>query len=161
MAIKKSTEVSFPSFEIVSSFQGDPFVGHLSTPITTSNFTSSYLSLLPIYKEGLSPLLRGMQIGLVHGYFLFGPFFSLGPLRSSEINAFIAFLSVSSLLIILTIGLLLYGFVTLSDTLSREEKFTKESWKQFSSGFLVGGFGGVSFAYTILKMLDLSFLSNI
>ena len=94
------------SFDVVSAFGDDPFVGHLSTPITSSNITKSYLSLLPAYKQGLSPLLRGMQIGLVHGYFLFGPFFSLGPLRSSEINAFIAFLSVSSLLIILNIILL-------------------------------------------------------
>ena len=27
------------SFDVVSAFEGDPFVGHLSTPITTSNLT--------------------------------------------------------------------------------------------------------------------------
>ena len=40
------------SFEVVSPFQDDPFVGHLSTPITTSSLTKTYLSLLPaIYKR--------------------------------------------------------------------------------------------------------------
>ena len=39
-----STGSSLPKkkeYDVVSSFQGDPFVGHLSTPITTSNLTSS------------------------------------------------------------------------------------------------------------------------
>ena len=39
------------SFEVVSPFQDDPFVGHLSTPITTSSLTKTYLSLLPAYKK--------------------------------------------------------------------------------------------------------------
>ena len=34
------------SFEVVSPFQDDPFVGHLSTPITTSNITKSYFDCL-------------------------------------------------------------------------------------------------------------------
>ena len=62
-------KTDFKSFDVVSPFHNDPFVGHLSTPITTSNFTKSYLSLLPAYKAGLSPLLRGINIGFVHGYF--------------------------------------------------------------------------------------------
>ena len=40
---------------VVSPFQGDPFVGHLSTPITSSNLTKTYLNRLPAYQEGLSP----------------------------------------------------------------------------------------------------------
>ena len=55
------------SFDMVSPFQGDPFVGHLSTPITTSSLTKGYLNLLPAYKAGFSPLLRGINIGSVHG----------------------------------------------------------------------------------------------
>jgi len=37
------------SFDLISPFQGDPFVGHLSTPITSSHITKRYLSLLPAY----------------------------------------------------------------------------------------------------------------
>ena len=94
------------SFDLISPFQGDPFVGHLSTPITSSNITKSYLSLLPAYKQGLSPLLRGINIGFAHGYFLLGPFVKLGPLRDSQVGNFIGFVSTISLIIILTVGLL-------------------------------------------------------
>jgi hypothetical protein len=34
----------------------------------------SYLSSLPAYRTGVSPLLRGVEIGLAHGFFLPGPF---------------------------------------------------------------------------------------
>jgi photosystem I subunit 11 len=147
-------------YDVVSSFQGDPFVGHLSTPITTSNLTKTYLSLLPAYKAGLSPLLRGINIGFVHGYFLLGPFVKLGPLRNSEVANFVGFVSTLSLIIILTTCLLIYGYVTFSE--AKEKGNSKKSlidflnskgWSQFTSGFIVGGFGGSSIAYILLKLI--------
>jgi photosystem I subunit 11 len=154
----KSSQIA--TFDVISPFEGDPFVGHLSTPITTSNITKSYLSLLPIYKDGLSPLLRGLNIGIVHGYFLLGPFVKLGPLRTSEVANFVGFVSTISLIIILTTCLLIYGFVTFSDTKDKAAKpnvlnvLTSKGWNQFTSGFIVGGFGGASIAYILLKFIN-------
>lgn len=153
------------TFDVVSPFQGDIFVGHLSTPITTSNLTKSYLSLLPAYKAGLSPLLRGINIGYVHGYFLLGPFVKLGPLRDSQVANFVGFVSTISLLIILTTCLLIYGFVSFSDSKTTESSDKKElvdflnskGWSQFTSGFIVGGFGGTSIAYILLKLVSSDF----
>ena len=153
------------TFDVVSPFQGDIFVGHLSTPITTSNLTKSYLSLLPAYKAGLSPLLRGINIGYVHGYFLLGPFVKLGPLRDSQVANFVGFVSTISLLIILTTCLLIYGFVSFSDSKNEEGSEKKElvdflnskGWSQFTSGFIVGGFGGTSIAYVLLKLISSDF----
>jgi photosystem I subunit 11 len=147
------------SFDLISPFQGDPFVGHLSTPITSSNITKSYLSLLPAYKQGLSPLLRGINIGFVHGYFLLGPFVKLGPLRDSQVGSFIGFVSTISLIIILTVGLLIYGFVSFSENNKKEELvdfLTAKGWSQFTSGFIVGGFGGARVAYMLLKFVNFS-----
>ena len=147
------------SFDVVSPFEGDPFVGHLSTPITTSNLTKTYLSLLPAYKNGLSPLLRGINIGFVHGYFLLGPFVKLGPLRDSQVANFVGFVSTISLIIILTTCLLIYGYVSFSDS-KRNEKSIKidflnaKGWRQFTSGFIVGGFGGAGIAYVLLKAIN-------
>ena len=144
-------------FDVVSTFQNDPFVGHLSTPITNSNLTKSYLGVLPAYKIGLSPLLRGINIGFVHGYLLLGPFVKLGPLRNSEVANFVGFLSTISLIIILTTCLLIYGYVTFSE---KKEKATPidflntKGWGQFTSGFIVGGFGGTSIAYILLKFIN-------
>ena len=52
--VAKKGELKLPAntYDVVSAFQGDPFVGHLSTPITTSSITRTYLSLLPAYKQG-------------------------------------------------------------------------------------------------------------
>jgi photosystem I subunit 11 len=148
------------SFDVVGTFKGDPFVGHMATPITTSNLTKTILSSLPAYKSGLSPLLRGINIGFVHGYFLLGPFVKLGPLRNSEVANFVGFVSTISLLIILTAGLLIYGFVTFSEakdktTPSTVDFLTSKGWRQFTSGFIVGGFGGTGIAYLLLKLINI------
>ena len=146
------------TYDVVSAFQDDPFVGHLSTPITTSSITKTYLSLLPAYKQGLSPLLRGINIGFVHGYFLLGPFVKLGPLRDSQVANFVGFVSTISLLIILTTCLLIYGFVSFSDKTASKSSLVdflnSKGWSQFTSGFIVGGFGGASIAYILLKFLS-------
>jgi photosystem I subunit XI len=146
------------AYQVVSAFQDDPFVGHLSTPITTSSLTRTYLNLLPAYKSGLSPLLRGLNIGFVHGYFLLGPFVKLGPLRDSSVANFVGFVSDISLIIILTTGLLIYGYVSFSDKKevknSNIDFLNSKGWSQFTSGFIVGGFGGASIAYILLKFLS-------
>jgi photosystem I subunit 11 len=154
-------------FDVVSPFQNDPFVGHLSTPITTSNLTKAYLSLLPAYKEGLSPLLRGINIGYVHGYFLLGPFVKLGPLRDSQIANFIGFLATIGLIIILTTGLVIYGFVSFSNTGKNTDDskvvpidfLNTQGWNRFTSGFIVGGFGGTASAYILLKLIPVDLFS--
>ena len=53
----------------IKPYNNDPFVGNLSTPVTTSTATKLYLGNLPIYRKGLSPVLRGLEIGMAHGYF--------------------------------------------------------------------------------------------
>lgn len=143
--------------DVVSPFQGDVFVGHLATPITSSNITKTYLSLLPAYKAGLSPLLRGINIGYVHGYFLLGPFTQLGPLRDSQVANFVGLVSTISLIVILTACLIIYGYVSFSDTKIEKKSsvdfLNAKGWSQFTSGFIVGGFGGASIAYILLKFI--------
>ena len=161
MIINKAEKFHFLSpkrtSDVVSPFEDNIFIGHLSTPITSSNLIKTYLNLLPAYKTGLSPLLRGINIGYVHGYFLLGPFVKLGPLRDSQVANFIGFISTLSLIIILTTCLLIYGFVSFSDTqLGKKSSFdflNSKGWSQFTSGFIVGGFGGASIAYVLLKLI--------
>merc|ERR1712193_109747 len=76
--------------QVIQPLNGDPFIGMLETPITSSPIVVNYLSNLPAYRIGVSPLLRGVEIGLAHGFFLPGPFIKLGPLRNVEGTAEIA-----------------------------------------------------------------------
>ncbi|TVQ65211.1 MAG: photosystem I reaction center protein subunit XI, partial [Spirulina sp. DLM2.Bin59] len=61
------------SNQMVKPYLGDPQMGHLSTPISDSGFTRVFIGNLPAYRPGLSPLLRGLEIGMAHGYFIGGP----------------------------------------------------------------------------------------
>lgn len=145
-----------PVFEgIVQPFQNNPQQGSLATPINTDGVPTTWIKNLPIYRNGLSPATRGLEIGMAHGYLLLGPFLKLGPLRNSDQALLAGFGSASGLVVILSICLFIYG----ASVYQRNSKpvgvlpdnlYTYKDWSFFTSGFLVGGVGGVIFACFIL-----------
>jgi photosystem I subunit 11 len=141
----------------IKPYNDDPFVGHLATPITSSAVTKALLQNLPAYRLGLTPLLRGLEIGLAHGYFLIGPFVTLGPLRNSEVALLSGFLSTIGLIVILTLGLTIYGVATFGQEKSPESAAnnlqTKKAWDQFKGGFFVGACGSAGFAFICLSSI--------
>jgi len=140
----------------IKPYNDDPFVGHLATPITSSAVTRAILQNLPAYRSGLTPLLRGLEIGLAHGYFLVGPFATLGPLRNSDIALFAGFLSTIGLILILTLGLTIYGIATFSQEkspVSENDLQTKKAWNRFKGGFFVGACGSAGFAFICLSSI--------
>ncbi len=142
----------------IKPYNDDPFVGHLATPITSSAVTRAILRNLPAYRFGLTPLLRGLEIGLAHGYFLMGPFVKLGPLRNSDIALFAGFLSTIGLILILTLGLTIYGLAVfgqdnLKDLTNETDLQTKKAWNQFKGGFFVGACGSAGFAVICLSSI--------
>ena len=137
--------------KLVTTYENDPFVGHLSNPITTSVLTRLILKNLPAYRPGLSSILRGIEIGMAHGYFLIGPFTTLGPLRNSEIANFAGLLSTFGLIIILAMGLAMYGTVSFETSEEGSGIQNKPEWNKFTLGFVIGGFGGASFAFGLIN----------
>jgi len=137
--------------ELIKPYNGDPFTGHLSTPISDSAFTRAFIGNLPAYRKGLSPLLRGLEIGMAHGYFLVGPWTLLGPLRDSEHAAVGGLISAVALILIATACLSIYGLATFQeDKPSSNSLQTSEGWSQFAGGFFVGATGGAFVAYLLL-----------
>lgn len=148
---------------------GNPQTGNLETPVNSSDLTLNLLKYLPIYRPGLSPLFRGLEIGMAHGYWLIGPFAKLGPLRDSDAANLAGLMAASVLIVIATACLSLYGSVSFEkrlETVPRpaiaatvpgvpESLRTVEGWSQFASGFLIGGIGGVIFAYLLLSSGEL------
>jgi probable Rubsico expression protein CbbX len=140
----------------IKPYNDDPFVGHLATPITSSSLTRALLKNLPAYRFGLTPLLRGLEIGLAHGYFLIGPFAQLGPLRNSDFGLLAGFLSTIGLILILTLGLTIYGTAAFGNEKSQGNTFqTKKSWDQFKGGFFVGACGSAGFAFICLSSIPI------
>ena len=147
----------------IKPYNDDPFVGHLATPITSSAVTRALLKNLPAYRFGLTPLLRGLEIGLAHGYFLMGPFVKLGPLRNSDIALFAGFLSTIGLILILTLGLTIYGAAAFKQekdlsTTNGSDLQTRKAWDQFKGGFFVGACGSAGFALICLSSIPSSIL---
>jgi len=142
----------------IKPYNDDPFVGHLATPITSSAVTRAILQNLPAYRSGLTPLLRGLEVGLAHGYFLIGPFVKLGPLRNSDIGLLAGFLSTIGLILILTLGLTIYGVAafgseTAQTTSAETDLQTRKAWDQFKGGFFVGACGSAGFAFICLSSI--------
>lgn len=133
---------------------GDPQVGNLATPVNSSSFTKSFINNLPAYRPGLSANRRGLEVGMAHGYLLYGPFALLGPLRSSANSHLAGLLGAVGLVVILTICLSLYSstgsgkpIATVTTPNPPADLGSKEGWSEFATGFLVGGCGGAFFAY--------------
>ncbi len=133
---------------------GDPQVGNLATPLNSSGFSTAFIRNLPAYRADLSAFRRGLEVGMAHGYFLYGPFLVLGPLRSTEIAEVAGVLSAVGLVSILTIALSLYAsamggspIATVTTPDIPEDLTTKAGWSEFAGGFFVGGCGGAAFAW--------------
>jgi photosystem I subunit 11 len=135
----------------IKPYNDDPFVGNLATPVSTSSFTRNLLSNLPAYRIGLSPILRGLEIGLTHGYFLVGPFYKLGPLRNSDVALLSGFFASIGLIFIMTACLAIYGVVSFEESQPSDQLQSAKGWRQFTSGWLVGAVGGASFAYILIS----------
>jgi photosystem I subunit 11 len=138
--------------ELIQPWKGDPFTGNLSTPISDSAFTKAFIGNLPAYRKGLSPIVRGLEIGLAHGYFLIGPWVKLGPLRDSDAAALGGLISGLALILIATACLSVYGLVTFEDESgSKDSLQTADGWSQLTGGFFIGATGGAFVAFFLLN----------
>ncbi len=138
--------------DFVKPFKNDPQLGNLSTPVSDSALVKAFIGNLPAYRKGLSPSRRGLEIGMAHGYFIYGPFALLGPLRNTELGSLAGLLATVAAIVLLTLGLSLYGetatkLQSSSAVDAPAELGTPSGWSEFASSFLLGGAGGAAFAY--------------
>ncbi|RAL47791.1 unnamed protein product [Cuscuta campestris] len=167
----KAVQTGKPTFQVIQPLNGDPFIGSLETPITSSPLIAWYLSNLPAYRTAVSPLLRGVEVGLAHGFFLVGPFVKTGPLRDTEFAGAAGSLAAGGLVVIISILLTMYGMssfqegdpprspsLTLTGRVKKPDQLqTADGWAKFSGGFFFGGVSGVVWAYFLLYVLDLPY----
>eukprot|EP01025_Chloroclados_australasicus_P051521 TRINITY_DN59_c0_g1_i4.p1 TRINITY_DN59_c0_g1~~TRINITY_DN59_c0_g1_i4.p1 ORF type:complete len:195 (-),score=17.59 TRINITY_DN59_c0_g1_i4:169-753(-) len=153
--------------QVIQPINGDPYIGMLETPVTSAPIVAGYLSNLPAYRTGVSPLLRGVEIGLAHGFLVTGPFIKLGPFRSIEGQAeIIGCVAGAGLVLILTACLAMYGTAkfqgesaklgvkTLSGReIAKDPLQSQEGWSSFTAGWLVGGLSGAAWAYVCTQIL--------
>jgi photosystem I subunit 11 len=149
--------------ETVRPAGNNPQDGNLETPINSSPLVKWFINNLPAYRPGLNPFRRGLEVGMAHGYLVFGPFAKLGPLRDAANANLAGLLSSIGLVVILTACLSLYAnsspdkaLASVTVTNPPVDAFTsQESWNNFASAFLIGGIGGAVTAYFLASNLGL------
>ncbi len=148
--------------EVVFPAGRDPQQGNLETPINASGLSKWFINNLPAYRPGLTPFRRGLEVGMAHGYFLFGPFAKLGPLRNTANANLAGLLATIGLVIILTACLSLYAnsnpnkpIATVTVPNPPDAFKSKEGWNNFGSAFLIGGLGGAVVAYFLTSNLGI------
>jgi len=139
----------------------DPQIGNLATPINSSGFTKALINNLPAYRAGLSPQRRGLEIGMAHGYLLFGPFALTSQFRNTPFASEVGLVEAVILVVILTLCLSVYSSAGVGKPISTvtnpnppEALSHSEGWSEFAGSFLVGGIGGAAFAYLIFKVVQ-------
>lgn len=147
---------------------GDPFVGMFETPVTSAPIVAKYLSSLPAYRTGVSPLLRGVEIGLAHGFLIPGPFIAAGPFRNvPDVGEIAGTASGAGLVLILAVCLSIYGGATFQGdaakgpgvktlsgrSVAADPLQSAEGWNNFTAGWTVGGLSGVAWAYILTQVL--------
>ena len=135
----------------------DPQNGNLATPINSSGFTRAFINNLPAYRRGLSPIRRGLEVGLAHGYWLVGPFVTFNPLRYTDVGPLAGLFSAIGLILISTLAISLYAasnppkpVTTITTPNPPQSLATEEGWNEYATGFFLGGVGGAIVAYTLL-----------
>lgn len=138
----------------------DPQIGNLATPINSSGFTKALINNLPAYRAGLSAQRRGLEIGMAHGYLLYGPFAFTGPYRDTAVGPIAGLVGAVALVVILTICLSIYSgsnpnkpISTVTTPKVPENLTTPEGWSEFASSFLIGGVGGATVAFLLYTVI--------
>ncbi|MDZ8224569.1 MULTISPECIES: photosystem I reaction center protein subunit XI [unclassified Nostoc] len=150
----RNREVVFPAFR-------NQQIGNLETPINSSPLSKWFINNLPAYRPGITPSRRGLEVGMAHGYWIFGPFAKLGPLRDTANANLAGLLAAIGLIVLLTAGLSLYANSNPPKALASvtvpnppvDAFNSKESWNNFASSFLIGGIGGAVVAYFLTSNL--------
>jgi photosystem I subunit XI len=146
----------------IKPYKGDPWWGNLSTPINDSPIVKAFIRNLPAYRPGLTPFIRGLEIGMAHGYFLIGPEVVVGPLRETAHGANLSGLITAVYIAVLAcLGISLFALTTFQGNprgaysrFSQDDLRplrTKEEWFQLNGGVFLGSMGGAVFAYFLLE----------
>merc|ERR1711972_305261 len=129
-------------------FAGD----QCQTPVTNGRFAVNYLNNLAFYRDGLKPWQRGIEIGMAHGYFVVGPFISLGPLRNTPEAATVGLLAGVALIGIFSVGGLLFGATMKPTLFDKPGDKPSAGYTELVNWHALGGVGGAGFAHALITI---------
>jgi len=131
----------------------EPFAGDQTKSIVSdSRFSKQFLANCAWYREGLQPWQRGVEIGMAHGYFIIGPFVSLGPLRNTPEAATVGLLAGSALIGLVSVGGLLFGSTIKPTLFDKKGEPAASGFQELINWHALGGIGGAGFAHALITV---------
>uniref|UniRef100_A0A7S2KVW4 PSI subunit V n=1 Tax=Zooxanthella nutricula TaxID=1333877 RepID=A0A7S2KVW4_9DINO len=124
----------------------------VQTPVSDGKFAVDFLNNTAFYRAGLKPWQRGLEIGMAHGYWIIGPFVSLGPLRNTPEAATVGLLCGCAIVGLASCGGLLVGATLKPTFLDREGDAKAAGWQEMINWHALGGLGGAGFAHALLTV---------
>jgi len=131
----------------------EPFAGdQVKTIVSDSRFSKQFIANTAFYREGLKPWQRGLEIGMAHGYFIIGPFVSLGPLRNTPEAATVGLLAGCALIGLVSVGGLLFGTLIKPKLFDKEGDPPASGFQEMINWHALGGLGGAGFAHALITV---------
>jgi photosystem I subunit 11 len=151
--IPASEGVFFPTGATFKWRGPEPFAGdQVRSLVTDGKFAKDFIKAMAFYRDGLKPWQRGIEIGMAHGYFIIGPFVSLGPLRNTPEAATVGLLSGAAVIFMVIMGGLGFGTVMKPTLFDEEGDKPGKGYTEMINWHLVGGLGGAGFAHALITI---------
>mmetsp|Transcript_22153 Transcript_22153/g.55437 ORF Transcript_22153/g.55437 Transcript_22153/m.55437 type:complete len:93 (-) Transcript_22153:105-383(-) len=89
---------------------------------------------------------------MAHGYFIIGPFVSLGPLRNTPEAATVGLLAGCALIGLVSVGGLLFGTLIKPTLFDRKDDPPASGFQEMINWHALGGIGGAGFAHALITV---------
>jgi photosystem II CP43 chlorophyll apoprotein len=147
----KAAGFDFRSGDFVGRTAAEVQVASVPTGVSFSDITVTFLRNLPLYRKGLSAIVRGLEVSLAHGYFLVGLLAVLIRLQEKGLTPLAGLLATLTLILMWAIAL------SVGDRPNQEKDNsfywhkTPEDGSLFRGGFVIGGTSGAFLGYLLLE----------
>merc|ERR1719321_2184519 len=157
MMVPGPTPGTFPVlFNMGATFKWrgpEPFAGdQVRSLIVDGKFAKDFIKAMAFYRDGLKPWQRGIEIGMAHGYFIIGPFISLGPLRNTPEAATVGLLAGVACIAAASLGGLGFGTVMPPKLFDEPGDKPGKGFTELVNWHCVGGIGGAGFAHALITI---------
>jgi len=144
-ALRMRTKVAgfdFRSGDFVGRTAAEVQFASVPTGVSFSDITVTFLRNLPIYRKGLSAIVRGLEVSFAHGYFLVGLLAVLIRLQEKGLTPLAGLLATLTLIRIWAIALSVGEPPNLEKGKSFYWHKTPEDGSLFRGRFVIGGTSG-------------------
>jgi photosystem I subunit 11 len=112
----------------------------------------NFINNMAFYRDGLEPWQRGLEIGIAHGYWLLGPFTSLGPLRSTPEGPTVGLLCATAVIGLVSVGGLIFASTIRPALFDKPGQPRASGFTELINWHALGGMGGAAFAHILITV---------